>query len=481
MKKKLLLSSVAALTLFAAYNTASADTDDFGRNKSAEPVKPASERSADLLGAAKSPDQLRAEAAALSTRQNLVNAMRTKKVAFEGAVEAEKVAVKEYDEALEAYNKAVADLVEVKGKQKNAHILRQKLADLKAQYGTDKTEAQPKLAAVVALLGDKKDLTANPAVAASTGLYLAAETAQENYDRALVALKQQLAKEPLAGTSAEDVAHYEADKKEAQARVEATKASKEKADSELKDALAKKAEYKKVIENADKQMDTLAKAIEELDVVIVGAASTTAPTVANTGKIEDKAISTFETTVSNLRDALDTKLATKLEKMAATKDAKYDYEKAVTAAKAEYDKQGVAFNEATLSVSDTPTEAPVVTFGWSKDAKGNWTYVVNSKGETAKGWVNDNGTWYYLNAEGVMQTGWAKDNGTWYYLNGSGAMQTGWVQLDGTWYYLNGSGAMLTGWFEVNGKWYYANGSGALLVSTTTPDGYTVNENGEWV
>ena len=481
MKKKLLLSSVAALTLFAAYNTASAATDENGRTLPVAQPEPAAKASEGLLNAAKSPDQLRAEAAALSTRQNLVNAMRTKKVAFEGAVEAEKVAVKEYDEALEAYNKAVADLVEVKGKQKNAHILRQKLADLKAQYGTDKTEAQPKLAAVVALLGDKKDLTANPAVAASTGLYLAAETAQENYDRALVALKQQLAKEPLAGTSAEDVAHYEADKKEAQARVEATKASKEKADSELKDALAKKAEYKKVIENADKQMDTLAKAIEELDVVIVGAASTTAPTVANTGKIEDKAISTFETTVSNLRDALDTKLATKLEKMAATKDAKYDYEKAVTAAKAEYDKQGVAFNEATLSVSDTPTEAPVVTFGWSKDAKGNWTYVVNSKGETAKGWVNDNGTWYYLNAEGVMQTGWAKDNGTWYYLNGSGAMQTGWVQLDGTWYYLNGSGAMLTGWFEVNGKWYYANGSGALLVSTTTPDGYTVNENGEWV
>ena len=470
MKKKLLLSSVAALTLFAAYNTASADTDDYGRNKPAEPVKPASELSAGLLSAPKSPDQLRAEAAALSTRQNLVNAMRTKKVAFEGAVEAEKVAVKEYDEALEAYQKAVADLVEVKGKQKNAHVLRQKLADLRKQYDTDKNEpvkgAVAKLAEVNNLLGVKKDLTANPAVNASTLLYLAAEVAQTNYDNALVALKQQLAKEPLAGTSAEDVAHYQADKKEAEARVEATKASKEKADSELKDALAKKAEYQKVIDNADKQMATLTKAIEELDVVISGntngSAAEATPAVAVAGKIEDKAISTFEESVTNLRNALNEKLTAKLTKMAATKDAKYDYEKSVTAVKAEYDKQGVAFNEATLSVSDTPTEAPVVTFGWSKDAKGNWSYVVNSKGETAKSaWVNDKGTWYYLNAEGVMQTGW--------------------VQLDGTWYYLNGSGAMLTGWFEVNGKWYYANGSGALLVSTTTPDGYTVNENGEWV
>ena len=60
-------------------------------------------------------------------------------------------------------------------------------------------------------------------------------------------------------------------------------------------------------------------------------------------------------------------------------------------------------------------------------------------------------------------------------------MQTGWVQDNGTWYYLNGSGAMQTGWFEVNGKWYYANRSGALLTNTTTPDGYRVNANGEWV
>ena len=40
---------------------------------------------------------------------------------------------------------------------------------------------------------------------------------------------------------------------------------------------------------------------------------------------------------------------------------------------------------------------------------------------------------------------------------------------------------METGWFEVNGKWYYADNSGALLINTTTPDGYRVNENGEWV
>ena len=119
--------------------------------------------------------------------------------------------------------------------------------------------------------------------------------------------------------------------------------------------------------------------------------------------------------------------------------------------------------------------------GWRKDAKGQWSYLKDAQGTKATGWVKDNGAWYYLNAEGVMQTGWVKDNGTWYYLDGSGAMQTGWVKDNGTWYYLDGSGAMQTGWKYVGSHWYYLNASGALLVNTTTPDGYTVNGNGELV
>ena len=99
--------------------------------------------------------------------------------------------------------------------------------------------------------------------------------------------------------------------------------------------------------------------------------------------------------------------------------------------------------------------------GWQKDAKGQWSYLKDAQGTKATGWLKDNGTWYYLNAEGVMQTGWVKDNGTWYYLDGSGAMQTGWKY--------------------VGSHWYYLSGSGALLVNTTTPDGYTVNGNGELV
>lgn len=117
--------------------------------------------------------------------------------------------------------------------------------------------------------------------------------------------------------------------------------------------------------------------------------------------------------------------------------------------------------------------------GWEL-INGKWYYFDHS-GWMQTGWVKSSSSWYYLDNSGAMQTGWAKVGNSWYYLNGSGAMQTGWVKSSGAWYYLNSSGSMQTGWFNVSGKWYYAYSSGALAVNTTTPDGYHVNYNGEWI
>ena len=97
-------------------------------------------------------------------------------------------------------------------------------------------------------------------------------------------------------------------------------------------------------------------------------------------------------------------------------------------------------------------------------------------------WIKSGSRWWYKHADGSYTTnGWEKINGTWYYFDQDGWMVTGWVKDNGTWYYLKSSGAMATGWYQVGTKWYYSYSSGALAVSTTTPDGYTVNENGEWV
>ena len=109
-----------------------------------------------------------------------------------------------------------------------------------------------------------------------------------------------------------------------------------------------------------------------------------------------------------------------------------------------------------------------------------WWYKHADGSYKTNGWEKINGVWYRFDNSGWMQTGWVKD-GSWYYLDGSGAMKTGWLKDNGNWYYLDSSGAMKTGWFTVSGKWYYAYNSGALAINTTTPDGYRVNYNGEWV
>ena len=109
-----------------------------------------------------------------------------------------------------------------------------------------------------------------------------------------------------------------------------------------------------------------------------------------------------------------------------------------------------------------------------------WWYKHADGSYKTNGWEKINGVWYRFDNSGWMQTGWVKD-GSWYYLDGSGAMKTSWLKVNGSWYYLDGSGAMKTGWMKVSGKWYYAYSSGALAINTTTPDGYRVNYNGEWV
>ena len=139
-------------------------------------------------------------------------------------------------------------------------------------------------------------------------------------------------------------------------------------------------------------------------------------------------------------------------------------------------------NPSTNSNTNTTTQS-----GSNSNISGSWVqsdsrwWFKHSDGSyTSNGWEKINGVWYRFDNYGWMQTGWVKD-GSWYYLDGSGAMKTGWLKDNGSWYYLQDSGAMKTGWMKVAGKWYYAYSSGALAINTTTPDGYRVNYNGEWV
>lgn len=98
------------------------------------------------------------------------------------------------------------------------------------------------------------------------------------------------------------------------------------------------------------------------------------------------------------------------------------------------------------------------------------------------GWVQKDGLWYYMNAAKTPVTDWLLGlDGRWYFLDAGGVMKTGWLPLGGRWYFLNRDGAMAIGWVEGDdGKWYYLQQDGSMAVSTTTPDGYVVDQDGVW-
>lgn len=57
-----------------------------------------------------------------------------------------------------------------------------------------------------------------------------------------------------------------------------------------------------------------------------------------------------------------------------------------------------------------------------------------------------------------------------------------WKSDNSGWKYQNDDGSYVkSSWKEVNKKWYYFNEGEYMLSNTTTPDGYKVNQSGEWI
>lgn len=82
----------------------------------------------------------------------------------------------------------------------------------------------------------------------------------------------------------------------------------------------------------------------------------------------------------------------------------------------------------------------------------------------------------------LIPAGWELKDGKWYYRNEDRSLKkSSWLDLSGKRYYLSVSGEMVTGWQAIDSRWYYFDDTGALFRNGTTPDGYTVNANGEWI
>lgn len=124
---------------------------------------------------------------------------------------------------------------------------------------------------------------------------------------------------------------------------------------------------------------------------------------------------------------------------------------------------------------------PNATSGTWEKTDDKWKLKLDNETYACSQWAMLGEKWYLFDENGYMVTGWKKSNSKWYLLSQSGEMVTGWQLVDGKWYWLEPSGEMATGWKWIGEKCYYLDTSGAMISNTTTPDGYFVNEKGEWV
>jgi len=135
-----------------------------------------------------------------------------------------------------------------------------------------------------------------------------------------------------------------------------------------------------------------------------------------------------------------------------------------------------------------PSASGSVTGTWTKleDGRGGWTFSTTERAYA--------GEWAYI-YNPFADTAAGQRAYDWFRFDADGYMVTGWyTDTDGNVYYLNPlednfHGYMITGWYWIKGtdgkeRCYYfkeaADGTGGSLVRSTTIDGNTVNENGEW-
>lgn len=79
-------------------------------------------------------------------------------------------------------------------------------------------------------------------------------------------------------------------------------------------------------------------------------------------------------------------------------------------------------------------------------------------GAGGRGWVEQDGGWWYEREDGSYPAGgWESIGGAWYLFDADGWMLAGWQEKDGEWYFLGSDGAMRSGWFRAGGEWFYAS------------------------
>lgn len=124
---------------------------------------------------------------------------------------------------------------------------------------------------------------------------------------------------------------------------------------------------------------------------------------------------------------------------------------------------------------------------------GNVTFVIKNSDYSAdvfSNWKprwnrNSTGWWYCTDVVNkyYYKDEWKFIDGEWYSFDNRGyARESTWLQESRKWYYLKASCKMAKSeWLWIDGECYYFYSNGAMASNTITPDGYRVNESGEWI
>lgn len=109
---------------------------------------------------------------------------------------------------------------------------------------------------------------------------------------------------------------------------------------------------------------------------------------------------------------------------------------------------------------------------------------------TQPAWEVQQEKWRYKDENGQYKKDtWLRDPGDnrLYHLDANGVMDVGWKYLDGVWYFLTNEhtgfygAALEKTWAWVDGYCYYFGENGKMAASCTTPDGFAVNADGQWI
>ena len=111
--------------------------------------------------------------------------------------------------------------------------------------------------------------------------------------------------------------------------------------------------------------------------------------------------------------------------------------------------------------------------------------IIDRKGtvKMKKTWVAVVAVWLAVLSSINVYAGWEQDNYGWRYRNPDGSyFLRGDLVEDGKHYVIRSGYLVTNKWVGSHlGTWSYVGDDGALLYNTITPDGYFVNQNGNWV